>query len=67
MLQVQIMRRAFHPASLRDAARTLTSVSQILPTLVLLKNVKQLCLKMYLNDMSLREIDHLTYIHHTTI
>jgi transposase-like protein len=30
-------------------------------------DVKQLCLKMYLNGMSLREIERVTDIHHTTI
>jgi len=29
--------------------------------------VKQLCLKMHLNGMSLREIERVTEIHHTTI
>lgn len=30
-------------------------------------DVKQLCLKMYLKGMSLREIERVTEIHHTTI
>ncbi len=31
------------------------------------EEVKQLCLKMYLNGMKLREIERVTDIHHTTI
>jgi transposase-like protein len=52
MLQVQAVRAA---------------VPRILPLWAYSDDVKQLCIKMYLNGMGLRRIERVTEIHHTPV
>jgi transposase-like protein len=44
-----------------------SSVPRILPRLRYSDEVKQLCIKMYLNGMGLQGIERVSEIHHTTI